>query len=63
MKTLARLFKEESGQDLTEYVLLMVLIALAAVASVNTLANTVENVFFSAASNLVKAMTPAPPTN
>jgi pilus assembly protein Flp/PilA len=49
---LQRLWKEESGQDLTEYALLLVLIALAAIASVRGLANSIQNVFNNAASNL-----------
>ncbi len=52
---LLHLWREEAGQDLTEYALLMVLIALAAIASMNTLANTINNVFSNAASNLSNA--------
>ena len=36
---LIRLWKEEEGQDLTEYALLLVLLSLAATATVGTLAN------------------------
>ena len=36
---LARLWKEEEGQDLTEYALLLVLVALAAIGSLGTLAS------------------------
>ena len=53
--TLARLWKEEEGQDLTEYALLMVLIALVAIASMKTLGTTVSNVFSNAAANLTTA--------
>jgi len=49
---LNRLWKEEEGQDLTEYALLMVLIALVAIASMKTLGTTVSNVFSNAAANL-----------
>ncbi len=50
MKTLLnRLWREEEGQDLVEYGLLLVLIALAALTSMKTLANTVSNVFSNAA--------------
>ena len=42
---LLKLWREEEGQDLTEYALLMVLVALAAVASINGLATAIE-VFF-----------------
>ena len=51
-KLLWRLWREEAGQDLTEYALLMVLIALAAVASMKTLANAISNVYSNAAVNL-----------
>ena len=46
--TLKRLCNEEEGQDLTEYALLMVLIALVAVASMQTLGTTISNVFSNA---------------
>jgi pilus assembly protein Flp/PilA len=53
MKTiLARLWKEEEGQDLTEYALLLVLVALAAIGSLGVLANAINNTFNSAATNL-----------
>ncbi len=53
MKNLvARLWREEEGQDLTEYGLLLVLVALAAVASMQTLASAVSTVFGSASTNL-----------
>jgi pilus assembly protein Flp/PilA len=52
---LKRLWKEEEGQDLTEYALLMVLIALVAIASMKTLGTTVSNVFSNAAANLTTA--------
>ena len=51
-KLMWRLWREEAGQDLTEYALLMVLIALAAVASMKTLANAISNVYSNAAVNL-----------
>ena len=47
-----RLWKEEEGQDLTEYALLLVLLTLAAVASLSTLANAINNAFSKAATNL-----------
>lgn len=49
---LKRLWNEEEGQDLTEYALLLVLIALAAIAGMNTLATAINSVFSQAASNL-----------
>ena len=53
MKSLiVRLWKEERGQDLTEYGLLLVLLAMAAVASMQTLASAVSTVFGSASTSL-----------
>jgi pilus assembly protein Flp/PilA len=47
-----RLWKEQEGQDLTEYALLLVLLSLAAIASLGTLATAINSVFNQAASNL-----------
>jgi pilus assembly protein Flp/PilA len=53
MKALTlRLWRDEQAQDLTEYALLLVLIALAAVASVQTVANAITSIFNSTAANL-----------
>jgi len=49
---LLRLWKEEEGQDLTEYALLLVLLSLAAIASLGTLATAINSVFSGAAQNL-----------
>jgi Flp pilus assembly pilin Flp len=49
---LARLWKEEEAQDLTEYALLLVLLTLAAVGSLGTLANAINGVFVNVAGNL-----------
>jgi pilus assembly protein Flp/PilA len=49
---LARLWKEEEGQDLTEYGLLLVLIALAAIATMKSLGSAINNVFSSASASL-----------
>jgi Flp pilus assembly pilin Flp len=38
----ARLWKEEQGQDLTEYALLLALISVAMVATLNTLAAAIQ---------------------
>jgi pilus assembly protein Flp/PilA len=54
---LKRLWNEEEGQDLTEYALLVVLVALAAIVSINTLAGAINNVFNNAATNLTTAGT------
>jgi len=47
-----RLWKEEEGQDLTEYALLLVLLSLAAIATLGTLASAINSVFDKAATNL-----------
>ena len=53
MKNLfVRLWREEEGQDLTEYALLVVLIALAAVTGMKSLASAISNTFANAAANL-----------
>jgi Flp pilus assembly pilin Flp len=52
---LSRLWREEAGQDLTEYALLMVLIALASIAAMNSLAQAISNVYSNAATNLSTA--------
>jgi pilus assembly protein Flp/PilA len=53
MKTiLKQLWADQEGQDLTEYALLVVLLALAAVTGMQSLANAISNTFSSAGSNL-----------
>jgi Flp pilus assembly pilin Flp len=52
MKVLARLWKEEEGQDLTEYALLLVLLVLAAIGSLQGLAGAINGVFSTATKNL-----------
>ena len=53
MKNLLRRFwKEEEGQDLTEYALLITLIALASVVSMGTLAKAISTVFSNASTSL-----------
>ncbi len=51
-RLLARLWKEEEGQDLTEYALLLVLLSLAAIGSISGLATAINGTFSSAASNV-----------
>jgi len=51
-RLLIRLWRDEQGQDLTEYALLLVLLALAAVATMGTLAGVIRDVFSNAAANL-----------
>lgn len=49
---LTRLWKEETGQDLTEYALLLVLLSLAAIGSLSGLAAAINGVFANASANL-----------
>ncbi|MGH9351760.1 MAG: Flp family type IVb pilin [Terriglobia bacterium] len=49
---LKRLWQEEEGQDLVEYALLVVLIALGATVGMKGLATAINNTFSTAASNL-----------
>jgi pilus assembly protein Flp/PilA len=49
---LVKLWKEEEGQDLTEYALLLVLLSLAAVGALGTLAKAINGTFTNAAGNL-----------
>jgi pilus assembly protein Flp/PilA len=50
-----RLYREEAGQDLTEYAPLLVLVALVAITTMQTLGNAISDVFANAASNLTSA--------
>jgi pilus assembly protein Flp/PilA len=50
-----RLWKEEEGQDLVEYGLLLVLVSLAAIAGMKGLATAINSSFGSAAANLTAA--------
>jgi pilus assembly protein Flp/PilA len=49
---LMRLWKEEEGQDLTEYALLLVLLVLAAVTTLGNLAKAINGVFANVTTNL-----------
>jgi pilus assembly protein Flp/PilA len=49
---LVKLWKDEEGQDLTEYALLLVLLSLAAIGALGTLANAINGTFTKAAGNL-----------
>jgi Flp pilus assembly pilin Flp len=51
----ALLWMEEDGQDLTEYALLLALLALGAIATVRALATTLNSVFQNSASNIATA--------
>jgi pilus assembly protein Flp/PilA len=52
MNFLKGLWKEEEGQDLVEYALLVVLLALAATVGMGQLATAINNTFIAAGSNL-----------
>jgi pilus assembly protein Flp/PilA len=52
MNFLKRLWKEEEGQDLVEYALLVVLLALAATVGMQGLATAINNTFIAAGTNL-----------
>ena len=52
MTIVKRLWREEKGQDLTEYALLIVLVALVAITSMTTLGKAVSDVFANATTNL-----------
>ncbi len=47
-----KLWRDEEGQDLTEYALLLVLLSLAAIGSLSTIATAINGVFENAAANL-----------
>jgi len=49
---LKRLWQEEEGQDLVEYGLLVVLVALAATAGMSTLATDINSMFNTAGTQL-----------
>ena len=52
MNILKNLWKDESGQDLVEYALLVVLISLTATAAMGNLASGITAAFNNAATNL-----------
>ena len=47
-----RLWKSDEGQDLTEYALLLILLALACTVGIGKLALAINGIFTDAASNL-----------
>lgn len=55
MKHLLRPWKEEEGQDLVEYALVLVLTSLAVAASIRSLASAVSDAFSNAAVNMTSA--------
>lgn len=55
MTALVRLWKEEEGQDLVEYALLIVLISMSAIVAMRGLASAISEAFSNAATNLSAA--------
>jgi pilus assembly protein Flp/PilA len=53
---LAKLLREESGQDLIEYALVAALIGLGATAAMGTLASTIGSAFGSVGTKLTSAL-------
>jgi Flp pilus assembly pilin Flp len=51
---LMRLWREEEGQDLIEYALLILLIALVAVSTLRPLGSAISSIFANATSNLTQ---------
>lgn len=51
-KQLLRLWNEEEGQDLTEYGLLLMFIALVSIAVIQSVGSAIEGVFSNASSSL-----------
>jgi len=56
-KTLRRLWREDEGQDLVEYGLLIVLVALASIAAMQTVANAINEVLYTKASSALTSTT------
>jgi len=54
---LKRLWQDEQGQDLVEYALLLVLIALAAATTIQTLGKSISSVFTNASTALTSYTT------
>lgn len=52
MRTLIRLWKEDDGQDLTEYALLLVFVVLICVSSITALGTALSTAFAKAGANL-----------
>jgi len=52
LEIIKRFVKEEEGQDLVEYALLLAFLALAAITALPTLGDTVNNLFSQSASTL-----------
>jgi pilus assembly protein Flp/PilA len=57
MNLMKRLWREEEGQDLIEYALLVALVALAATAGMSALANAINTTFGKLGTDLNSATT------
>ena len=53
----AQMWRDEHGQDLVEYALVVALIAFAAVAGMNTLASNINSAFSKVGSKLISSIT------
>ncbi|HEX3738399.1 MAG TPA: Flp family type IVb pilin [Terriglobales bacterium] len=58
LNALTRLHKNESGQGLAEYLLVLALVALAATAGMSTLADNINNYFSAVGSELGHYVSP-----
>jgi Flp pilus assembly pilin Flp len=47
-RALGRVWRQEDGQDLLEYALLIALVAMVAIGAVETVGNTINDVFWEA---------------
>ena len=56
LSTLMNLLRDESGQDLIEYALVAALIALGAIAAMNSVATGISNAFSAVSSDLTSAV-------
>lgn len=52
LNALTRLHRDERGQGLTEYLLVLTLVALAAISGMSTLADDINNAFLAIGSKL-----------
>jgi pilus assembly protein Flp/PilA len=55
MDMLGRLWREEEGQDLVEYALLVVMVAMGAVLAMKHLASAISDAFSNASANLTSS--------
>ncbi|MGE5487433.1 MAG: Flp family type IVb pilin [bacterium] len=60
MNTLRNFFREEEGQDLVEYTLLLAFVALAAAAILMSASNSIETIWTSAQTQLEQAASSVP---